>query len=93
MPIFMEILQTVIKTNLHEVGKTWFLEMSCIGQRKYGVSAAAGVHPVFQFHYLSEWKIEHKIINILATIFNLQAFCSTGHDLHIYVYMASLLLE
>ena len=49
MPIFMEILQTVIKRNLHEVGKTWFLVIPCIGQRKYSVSEATGVHPVSQF--------------------------------------------
>ena len=70
MPIFMEILRTVIKKNLREVGKTWFLIIPCIGQRKYSVSATAGVHPVSQFHDICERKIEHNFF-----IFKLQ--CST----------------
>ena len=46
MPIFMEILQTVIKNNLHEVGKTCFLVIPCTGQRKYSVSSGGGASSI-----------------------------------------------
>ena len=62
MPIFMEILQTVIEKKLHEVGKTWFLVIPCIGQMKYSVSAAAAAHTVYQFHDPHERKIEYSFL-------------------------------
>ena len=61
MPILMEIPQTVVK-KMHKVGKSWFVVIPCIGQRKYSVSAAAMVHPVYQFHGFSGWKIEHNFL-------------------------------
>ena len=62
MPIFMDVLQAVMKKNCMKLEKHGFSVIPCIGQKLYSVSAAAGVHPVLQFHDPSEQKKEHNLL-------------------------------